>query len=344
MATILLTWELGGGLGHLVNLFPLAKGLFERGHRVVAALRDLSRAESVFHGIDVKYLQAPAITRPVFQIIEPVRNFAHLLFNNGFCDAAELKIMAQAWRNLYEYVRPDLIVFDHSPTALLAARACGAKKALIGTGFFCPLDEYPLSDLRPWLGNAGERPRQDEDYVLGNANQVLVAWGLKPLKCLAKLYHEVDENFLVTLPEFDHYGVRYGARYWGAWPNVGGKKPLWPAGPGKRIYAYLKPFPALSELLTALNNYGCPTIVYGDGLDVAMLRSQFSSGTILFERERLDLAQVGRECDFAVLNGNHGTTLSLLLAGRPTLQILYGSGTTRSRNCGIARYARTIPD
>ena len=106
MATILLTWELGGGLGHLVNLLPLAQGLFERGHRVVAALRDLSRAEDVFRGIEVTYLQAPVINRPIFQIIEPVRNFAQLLFNNGFSDPAELKIMSQAWRNLYEYVRP----------------------------------------------------------------------------------------------------------------------------------------------------------------------------------------------------------------------------------------------
>jgi UDP:flavonoid glycosyltransferase YjiC (YdhE family) len=37
MATILLTWELGAGLGHLVNLLPLARGLLQRGHRVYAA-------------------------------------------------------------------------------------------------------------------------------------------------------------------------------------------------------------------------------------------------------------------------------------------------------------------
>ena len=143
MATILLTWELGGGLGHLVNLLPLAKGLFERGHRVVAALRDLSRAEDVFGGVEVTYLQAPVINRPVFQIIEPVRNFAQLLFNNGFSDPAELKIMSRAWLNLYEYVRPDLIVFDHSPTALLAARSCGAKRRLWAPAFFARATSFP---------------------------------------------------------------------------------------------------------------------------------------------------------------------------------------------------------
>jgi UDP:flavonoid glycosyltransferase YjiC (YdhE family) len=35
----------------------------------------------------------------------------------------------------------------------------------------------------------------------------------------------------------------------------------------------------------------------------------------------LDLAQVGGECDLAILHGTHGTTAAMLLAGRPSLQI-----------------------
>jgi UDP:flavonoid glycosyltransferase YjiC (YdhE family) len=59
MATILLTWELGGGMGHLANLAPLARGLAERGHRVTAALSDLSRAHRAFAGVPVAFFQAP---------------------------------------------------------------------------------------------------------------------------------------------------------------------------------------------------------------------------------------------------------------------------------------------
>ena len=51
MATILFTWELGGGLGHLVPLTPLVRALSDRGHRVFAALNDLNRADVTFgHG------------------------------------------------------------------------------------------------------------------------------------------------------------------------------------------------------------------------------------------------------------------------------------------------------
>src|SRR5439155_12369678 len=40
-----------------------------------------------------------------------------------------------------------------------------------------------------------------------------------------------------------------------------------------------------------------------------------------FETEKQDLATVGRECDVAITNGNHGTTAALLLAGKPVLHV-----------------------
>jgi len=320
MATILLTWELGGGLGHLVNLEPLAKGLSQRGHRVFAALRDLSRAKTLFAGMDVSYLQAAIKTRRDANRFDPPRTFPHILNNSGFGSASELRTLTDAWRNLYDYVRPDLIVFDHSPTALLAARGSDTRRALIGTGFFCPLNEYPLPDLRPWLPEDNERLRRSEDAVLENANRVLEGLGQPPLERIAQLYYQVDENFLVTFRELDNYPRRQGAEYWGAWPNVGGKAPAWPEGDGKRVYAYLKSFAGLPRLLALLNELRFPTIIYVDGI-AAKVQERFRSPTLRFENERLDLQQVGRECDLAILNGTHGTTVSMLLAGKPMLQL-----------------------
>jgi len=320
MGIVLLTWELGGGAGHLVNLLPLAKGLAATGHRVFAALRDLSQVNRVFAGIEVSYLQAPHKTRNSGNAVDTPRSFPHILHNAGFADADELRTMVNAWRNLFDYVRPDLIVFDHAPTALVAARGLPARKALIGTGFFCPPDFYPMPDLRTWLPDESARLRADEDRVLANVNQALDALGQPPLDRLAQLYHPVDENFLTTFPDLDNYPGRSGAEYWGAWPNIGGKPPAWPQGEGKRIYAYLKPFPALPRLLATLAELRCPTIVCVDGVD-ERLRRRFTTPTLRFETERLDLAEVGRQCDLAVLNGNHGTTVSMLLAGKPILQL-----------------------
>jgi hypothetical protein len=321
MATALLTWELGGGLGHLMTLLPVARALRERGHRVTAALCDLSCANKVFGGLNVRCLQAPIKTRASGPRFEPPRTFPHILWNSGFGNLDGLLVMTGAWGALYEFVRPELIVFDHSPTALLAARGFPARKVLIGTGFCNPPDVCPMPDLRPWLSDDSRRLKEDEDRVLQNANRVLASRGQGPLEQLSQLYREVDENLLTTFKELDTYdGYRDGADYWGTCPSLGGKGPAWPRGQGKRVFAYLKPFAALPRLLSELNTRQCPTLVYGNELD-HRLRTRYQSATLQFVEERLNLAEVGRQCDLAILNGTHETTASMLLCGRPMVQL-----------------------
>jgi hypothetical protein len=165
MARILLTWELGGGFGHLMNLRPLAIELAARGHQVFLAAGDLSRVAGVFaagsgqcsvvggqlapgsaegseapsprpsptgrgseRGITV--LPAPWKTTRT-KTVETIVTYADLLLNIGFGDGEAFTVHLQAWRNLYELVQPDLLVCDHSPTALLAARTLTAARGTL---------------------------------------------------------------------------------------------------------------------------------------------------------------------------------------------------------------------
>lgn len=319
MATYLFAWELGYGLGHLVNLRPLVAGLSARGHRVALVLRDLAKARSIFAGENISYWQAPFKQRRT-RHLGPTLNFAHILYENGFCDADELGSLGEAWRNIFSHVDPDVIVFDHSPTALLAARGLRAKRVTLGTGFFLPPDQAPMPCTQPWLNPDPARLVRDEQRVLDFANQVLTRWHVPPLERLAGLYHPSDEHLLVTFPELDHYGTRPGMRYWGAWSGGFGKPPVWPQAAGKKIYAYLKPFPQLAALFDAMSRSGNPSIIFGNEIPEDM-RQQFQGPTMRFESEPLDIERVSRECDVAILNANHGTLVSILRAGRPSLQI-----------------------
>lgn len=327
MATVFLAWELGAGLAHVMQLLPFAENSAAGGHRVFAGVSRLPVAGVPLGRAGAQVLQAPRCPNVIEGLPSPT-SFAHVIIAAGFGADRELVALATAWRNLYKLTRPDVIVFDHSPVALLAARGLPAKRVVIGPGFFCPPDRSPWP---PMSGRAPKgidpaaldaRLRADEAAILARCNRPLDYWKAPRLDRLAQLYADADETLLTTFRELDHYGDRGdAARYDGPVIGTGGGAPQWPgAGKGPRVYAYLKPSPGLPHVLGALRDRGCPTLVSPDGISRTM-REQFECATLRFETRRLDLAQVGAACDLAVLNGNHGTTCAMLLAGKPILQL-----------------------
>jgi hypothetical protein len=319
MATFFFAWELGEGLGHLAKISVLAKELCRRGHKVFAALRDLSRAARLFEQ-GTSFLQAPHRTRYTSSnCIHPPRTFPHILFNNGFGDVAELSAMVQAWMYLYQLVQPDVVICDHSPTALLAARMAPAKRALLGSGFCAPVDRYPMPDLWPFDGDMPQHVAA-EDFVLNQINRMLTGWKQAPLNRVSQLYAQVDENFLTTYAELDHYQNRIGATYWGVYAQMPGKAPKWPKASDKKIFAYLKPFPALPELLGWLKASGHRVLVHADGIS-DQLHEEHECQSIQFEKEPLDLRVVAAECDMAILNAGHASVAAFLKAGKPIFNI-----------------------
>ena len=335
---VLFCWELGAGLGHLMQMLPLARCLVRSGHRVAVALRHLSQsAADVFGRCGVSFLQAPFRSSGTLPYARPA-SFAHLLGNVGFHRDGELFVLAGAWRNLLRLVKPDLLVADHAPTALLASRGLPLRRAVIGSGFCYPPDECPFPVIRPEAEAAGvdlHRLAEDERRVLDRANRLLAVWGQEPMDRLSRLYADVDGDFLTTFPELDHYPCRRGGRYWGpvlAAPDEAGdgngsrngnsrSAVRWPDAPGRRVFAYLKQSRALDRVLRMLHERRCPTVAYVEGVPPAELRERFKSPSLGFEDRPLDLRRVAAECDLAVLNGGHGATAEMLLAGKPVLQV-----------------------
>lgn len=315
MKTIALTWELGGGFGHLTTLLPIARALLERGDRVYLIARNLWTAGPLFQDSGVRLLQAPFRHGKGLQY-NRTPTFAYILYNIGFCDAAGLAGLVAGWESLFEMIEPDLVVADHSPTALLAARGMDLPAIVWGTGFYCPPNVAPLPAFQP-EHDAG-RNRNVERDVLDCMNDCLRKWRAAPLEHVAALYHDGPRRFLLTFEELDHYPQRRGDRHRGYWPFHPGAAPDWPKATGPKVFVYLKHFPQIAEVLEDFSRAGNPMLVYIDGVD-PKLRRRLESPTLRFADEMVDLEAVAREAAVGITNANIGTITGLLLRGVPQL-------------------------
>ena len=319
MATFLFTWELGGGLGHVMPFRPVAERLIGKGHRVVAALRELTHAERAFGDLPVEYLPAPFKSWRTEDRIDPLLTFAHILHNTGWSSVNDLRTLMNAWRTIFDLIKPDVVICDHSPTALLALRGRGTKYVTFGTGFFAPPDETPLPLFRMMATNDLEKVRQVETKVLQNANELLAKNGQPILNRVTELYADADEEVLTTFAELDHFPHRTDGYYVGRCPTEKGRPVIWPPGNGPKVFAYLKDFPAIVEVVKFLSEQRWPSVVVAPGLWLKL--QPFAAPTILLAETPFDLQQVAREANLIIGNGNNGTVIEVLLSGKPVLSI-----------------------
>lgn len=317
MPTVLFAWELGAGLGHILPYRPISDLLERSGHRVMFASRDPAKTRRMLP--NATCVQAPIERSAVPRPIEVMRSYPNILHNIGFDEPMRLAQRARKWQTIFSQVQPDLVIADHSPTALVALRGLPISRVVAGTGFCCPPgDEF--TDLRPWLPSDPEGRKSEEERVLGTVNVALRHLRSTSLESLGQLIQEVDDTWLTTYPELDHYGEREAAAYAGTWPPGSMPLPEWPAGDGARVFCYLSPGPASVVVLRTLARLGFPTLAVQPAAEAGSL-PRSSSGSLRFLNGLIDLPGVAAECDLAILNANHFCTAEFLLAGVPILQM-----------------------
>jgi UDP:flavonoid glycosyltransferase YjiC (YdhE family) len=319
MSRVLLTWELGYNLGHLVRHLPVARLLKERGHEVLFALRERDVYRAMIAEGGFASVQAPfcfdreAASRELLSYVD-------ILAANGFGDPGHLSGLMDGWSAICRQFRPDVVVAQSSPSSLLAAHLERIPAMRLDCGFGCPPDESPFPGFRPWLNVGWEELLAREQRVLGHVNLVCAGCGAPRFSSLQEVFRTADD-LLLTVPELDHYTGRRGGSYLGPICNLDeGVDVEWPEGPARRIFVYLRPFEGLPAILQIISSGGCGVIAAlpGAGDDLC---SAYSSPSFRISTAPVRLSRLLPDADIAITHGGHGLASACLLAGVPMLLV-----------------------
>jgi UDP:flavonoid glycosyltransferase YjiC (YdhE family) len=321
MAHILLAWELGGGLGHAGRTKILAQELLARGHRVTVSLRDLVQPQRLLADLDVPMFQSPVWLHKAMGLPAVQGNLAEILFQYGYLDAQALHGLVTGWRTMFQQTRPDLVVADYAPTAIVAARSLGLRSASVGVGFYSPPARRPLPPLRDWEAIPEARLRSSEARLVDTVNSVLDRYGAPHMQRGADVLLG-DTQLLCAWPELDHYqrGDDEVARWYGpTFLPQGGEAPQWPPGDGPRVFAYLKAsHPEHADVLKALVAEGCRVLCYLPEVAGGMAPPVIDP-LLHYAKGPVSLDAACREAALFVCHAGAATLAQALLAGVPLL-------------------------
>jgi UDP:flavonoid glycosyltransferase YjiC (YdhE family) len=317
MARILFASELGANLGHVGQLLPLASELKARGHEIVFALRDVAAAGTWLDSGDFRYVQAPVWHARSSREKEPPCSYSEILRHYGYDDSVGLAALLAAWRELFSLVRPDVVLAEYAPTALLAARGSAIRSVHYGVGFSMPPQCNPFPNFRIWEKVPRVRLEASDAAVLETVNAALARLRMQALPELSDLLR-ADEAFLCTFRELDHYQGRINGRYWGAaYADEVGARAVWPEEGRKRVFVYLRPgTPGFESAAMQLSDMGHRVLWVAPRV-TEELSKRFEGPRFRFTHKMVRIADVAAQAEAAVLHGGHGLVSAMLLGGVP---------------------------
>jgi UDP:flavonoid glycosyltransferase YjiC (YdhE family) len=317
MANFLFVWELGGNLGHLMQFLPIAQELRRQGHHVVFALRELSALEHCEAAVEFPVLQSPRWLPRLNKAPEDLA-YSDILLGAGYLSAAGVQTLVTAWRYLFQLTCADLVICDHAPTAVLAARVDKRRAIAIGTGFTCPPAQAGLPHFAVLSRQQLQQVTAREIKTLNVCNTILQKSGARRLQKLAELFADLP-ILLCTYPELDHYGVRDSVDYLGPiYTDVAMPAPQWPQRYQQNILVYLNNFMYWDIYIAAFQAVQANFLIAAVGISAEKLK-QCTADHITVVDYPIGLQTVLAHADLVVCHGGHGTVATALMAAKPLL-------------------------
>jgi UDP:flavonoid glycosyltransferase YjiC (YdhE family) len=311
--TVLFAWELGRGLGHLMNMRRLSARLKPHGFRFVAVARE-SAASDLLEGTFSEIIAAPRWpidSHPASQrsaLSSATLN--DILSAMGLADTGAVQHLIQAWDEIFKRTRPDLVIADFSPMAALAARG-RLPLVHIGNGYTLPphyMKRFPpLHRFSP--------PAWNEEQTLAAVNQAAQACGRVPLDHLPQLFSG-DACLVQTFPLFDPYDTQRTEPLDG--PIFDGA-PATKDADAQQIFAYLSSGYALHpSLFAALRPFAARLRLQAPGMPLAQVEALRHAGARI-DTQPAPLAEILPATSLIVHNGGPGVAAEALVAGVPQL-------------------------
>jgi rhamnosyltransferase subunit B len=321
---VLMGWELGGGLGHLMRLREIARSLLDDGCEVVLAAASARSATRVFAAElerdAFRILQAPLMKRlpPDPSLSTGIATFADTLASRGLGDIRRLFANADAWFELVRQLAPDLIVSDWSPGLNLAVRDV-LPTIVVGNGYTIPPKDRDLPPIAPWVSERRASSAENERRILDALNAILRANSRPPMQYLGELFHG-DRTFICTFPEFDPYGRFPGRNHDDPFniPIFASLRPV-ASRPENEIFIYLPanhPKAAVLSEIAAELRLRCTVFIEDIEPEI---RAAFAGRGDTLLTEPADLAETLQRVRLVVHHGGLAMTHAALRAGTQQL-------------------------
>jgi hypothetical protein len=334
VSRILLCWEIGTDYQHLLSLQSIARFYQGKGHEVWVAGREVTKLRRLFSDVKINVIQAPHSDSAAELGVEKQapRSYADFLRRCGFHHSDALSGLMSAWRSMFSFIKPDLLLCDHAPVALLAARGLlrGGRygqdrnspvaKIAVGMPFSVPDDNRPAG-----VFFAGDLAKSDivryEDDIVKVINKVCIEFSIPCINNLADLLSDFDQCIFQTYSELDHYGYRSHVQrdkttYVGTVVPDFTEPALFPHFRGPKIYCHVKGTVETPVLLKTLQAIECSAIVLADGIPSAIINAH-KSRHILYVDKPVNMQDVLSQSTFAILNGGINSVSLFMKAGIP---------------------------
>ncbi|MGD1877509.1 MAG: nucleotide disphospho-sugar-binding domain-containing protein [Kiloniellaceae bacterium] len=314
MARILVGYERGDNLGHYRRLVPVAEALAAQGHQVTFFLRNPYDCRAEITRNPLPFIQSPDLVAPNPAERGPKKmgSYSDIMVYCGFGRLETLFPAALAWRTIFDQMRPDLIVCDHSPVVCFAAYG-RIPVVQVGDGFTIPPaqdDSFP-----------GFQPKKQatvpSEQILAVMNEVQRRLGgpkvptvTAPLRTAGRL--------VCTLKGLDPYKDRRQDPVVG--PTEGLQAPM-PLPKEPRLFAYLGiEHRITAKLLSALKESALPAGAYVRGMTPEAAKKYTRPG-LTFYKSPQPIGQMLASATLAIHHGGSGMCLACCSAGRPQLTL-----------------------